>query len=455
MKRTTKNLLRAGVALMALQAGGFWLSAGDISDNNIAVYQCAEAASKVKADKDGYVPKIATVQPQTKIDLNSLTIPQDVTAADAQATPKTVALLKYLHGIAGSGNILYGHQNDMHRKVGKKLPTDSDTFDLTGDYPAVVGVDGLALTGNELELTPEERASGMTLAKKLAKAAIKADRQGAIVTMSCHMPNFAKVAQREKIDGKYDYRGYSPNVTDGNVVTRILPGGDLNEVFNGYLDLVAEFDGYLQEADVPLLFRPFHENSGSWFWWGSGHCTPQEFRQLFKYTEKYFQSKGLHNMLYVYSPGGGETKSEGDYELTWPGNSYIDIAGLDMYHRDPERGDGWLQDEFEPAMTIVEKFAKSHHKVAAMTETGILCGNSAMSKKGVGYKEWFTDASKIMAKHHMTYFMTWSNFDETNFDQPYMIDENRGHEMINNFIDFYNEPYTVFAKQNADYSTIK
>ncbi|MDY5716334.1 MAG: glycosyl hydrolase [Selenomonas sp.] len=409
----------------------------------------------MKADKDGYVPKIATVQPQTKIDLNSLTIPQDVTAADAQATPKTVALLKYLHGIAGSGNILYGHQNDMHRKVGKKLPTDSDTFDLTDDYPAVVGVDGLALTGNELELTPEERASGMTLTKKLAKAAIKADRQGAIVTMSCHMPNFAKVAQREKIDGKYDYRGYSPNVTDGNVVTRILPGGDLNEVFNGYLDLVAEFDGYLQEADVPLLFRPFHENSGSWFWWGSGHCTPQEFRQLFKYTEMYFQSKGLHNMLYVYSPGGGETKSEGDYELTWPGNNYIDIAGLDMYHRDPERGDGWLQDEFEPVMTIVEKFAKSHHKVAAMTETGILCGNSAMSKKGVGYKEWFTDASKIMAKHHMAYFMTWSNFDETNFDQPYMIDENRGHEMINNFIDFYNEPYTVFAKQNADYSTIK
>lgn len=76
MKRTTKNLLRAGVALMALQVGGFWLSAGDISDNNIAVYQCAEAASKVKADKDGYVPKIATVQPQTKIDLNSLTIRQ-------------------------------------------------------------------------------------------------------------------------------------------------------------------------------------------------------------------------------------------------------------------------------------------------------------------------------------------------------------------------------------------
>ena len=106
------------------------------------------------------------------------------------------------------------------------------------------------------------------------------------------------------------------------MVKRILPGGDLNEVFNGYLDLVAEIDSELQAADVPLLFRPFHENTGSWFWWGAGHATPSDFIALFQYTEKYLQEKGLHNMLYVYSPGGGELKSEGDYALTYPGSSY-------------------------------------------------------------------------------------------------------------------------------------
>ena len=357
--------------------------------------------------------------------------------------------------MAGSGQILYGHQNDMHRKVGKALPSCSDTYDVVGDYPGVVGMDGLALTGNELELAPAEKAAGMTLADKLAKVAINADRHGAIVTMSCHMPNFDKVSRRAKIDGKYDYTGYSPNVTDGNVVSRIMPGGDLNAVYNGYLDMVADFDRQLQAADVPLLFRPFHENNGGWFWWGAGHCTPQEFCQLFRYTVTYFQQQGLHNMLYVYSPGGGDIKSEGDYQLTYPGNSYVDIAGFDMYHRDPEKDDGFLQGDFTDVLNIVEKFAKTHDKVGAATEVGILEGNSAMAKKHNHDKDWFREAMGIMDKHHMAYFMTWSNFDETNFDQPYMVDATYGHEMINNFIDFYNAPESIFASQNADYSTLK
>ena len=448
MKARTKNLIRAGLMVMALEAGGMMVT----TDTGVGM-PCAAAAQQT--NKDGYVAKTTPVQPQTKVDLAKLTIPQSVSTADPQAMPKTVALYKYLKGMAGSGQILYGHQNDMHRKVGKALPSCSDTYDVVGDYPAVVGMDGLALTGNELELTPAEKAAGMTLADKLAKVAINADRHGAIVTMSCHMPNFDKVSRREKIDGKYDYTGYSPNVTDGNVVSRILPGGDLNAVYNGYLDMVADFDRQLQAADVPLLFRPFHENNGGWFWWGAGHCTPQEFCQLFRYTVTYFQQKGLHNMLYVYSPGGGDIKSEGDYQLTYPGNSYVDIAGFDMYHRDPEKGDGFLQGDFTDVLNIVEKFAKTHDKVGAATEVGILEGNSAMSKKHNHDKDWFREAMGIMDKHHMAYFMTWSNFDETNFDQPYMIDATYGHEMINNFIDFYNAPESIFASQNADYSTLK
>ena len=76
--------------------------------------------------------------------------------------------------------------------------------------------------------------------------------------MSCHMPNFAEVAKRPKIAGKYDYSGYSPNVTSGDVVKRILPGGDLQEIYNGYLDMIAAYALKLQAADVPLILRPFH-----------------------------------------------------------------------------------------------------------------------------------------------------------------------------------------------------
>ena len=126
-----------------------------------------------------------------------------------------------------------------------------------------------------------------------------------------------------------------------------------------------------------------------------------------------------------------------------------------MYHRDPEKDDGFLQGDFTDVLNIVEKFAKTHDKVGAATEVGILEGNSAMAKKHNHDKDWFREAMGIMDKHHMAYFMTWSNFDETNFDQPYMIDATYGHEMINNFIDFYNAPESIFASQNADYSTLK
>ena len=410
------------------------------------------AEARVRPDRDGYVRKVANVRSKKRVCLAELEAP-DVTAADEAATPKTKALLRYLGAIAHTHRILYGHQNDMHRKVGKKLKTDSDTYDITGDYPAVVGVDGLALTGYELDLTECERASGLTLAEKLARVAVKADRAGAIVTRSWHMPYFSEVAERERHrDGRYDYSGYSPDHTDGNVVHRILPGGDLNEVFTGYLDLVTAFDRHLQQADVPLIFRPFHENTGSWFWWGAGHCTPDEFRRLFQYTEAYLQRKGLHNMLYAYSPGGGETRSEDDYSRTYPGDRFVDLTGFDMYHRDPRRGDGFLEKEFKDVLSIVEQFARAHHKVAAVTETGMLVGKSAMAKRHNGYDAWFLDAMDVMRTHEMAYFLTWSNFDETNFDQPYMVDATRGHEMINAFIDFYNHPASIFAGQNADYA---
>lgn len=454
MTNKKKRGLRIGLMLMALEAGFFLPGNANVFSWATLFPPATAQAAKQKADPHGYVEKTAVVQQKEKVDASKLHPLTEVLPADMEATPRTKALLQYLSGIQGSGKILYGHQNDMHRKVGKRLPTDSDTYDITGDYPAVVGMDGLALTGSELELTEAEKASGLTLPQKLARIALKADRQGAIVTLSCHMPNFAEVAKRPKVDGHYDYTGYSPNITGGNVVHRILPGGDLNEVYTGYLDLVAAFDSILQQADVPLIFRPFHESSGDWFWWGTKETSPMEFTQLFAYTESYLQGKGLHNMLYAFSPDGSRVKSEGDYSLTYPGNRCVDIMGIDMYHRNAEKGDDFLEGEFSKNLELVEKFAAVHHKVAAVTETGVLGTGCALPLRHNGYKSWFRDAAHVMAKHHMAYFMTWANFDIHNFDQPFMVDTHRGHEMVNDFVAFYNDPVVVFASQNAkDYSS--
>lgn len=270
------------------------------------------------------------------------------------------------------------------------------------------------------------------------------------------MPNFAEVAERPKVNGHYDYTGYSPNHTGGNVVRRILPGGDLRDVYTGYLDLVADFLGRMQAADVSVIFRPFHENNGSWFWWGAAHCTPSEYKNLFRTTVEYLRDeKGLHNLLYAYSPNG-PIKDAADYEARYPGDAFIDITGLDIYHRDPQKQDGWMKG-FDATMHVVEQFAAAHDKLAAVTETGILVGNTggALARTGNARPDWFRETMKTIAPHKMAYFMTWSNFNEGNFDEPYLVTKKRGHEMVNNFIDFYNERSSIFAKQMPDIAAIK
>lgn len=93
-------------------------------------------------------------------------------------------LFAYLQGIAASDKVFYGHQNELHKKVAKNLPGASYTADMVGQHGAIMGFDALALTGNELSLTDEEKARGVTLSEKLADLYIPAAKQGAILTMS-------------------------------------------------------------------------------------------------------------------------------------------------------------------------------------------------------------------------------------------------------------------------------
>lgn len=403
---------------------------------------------------DGYVDVKVKPKKQPLVSLSQLQLPKQVSLVDDKAAASTAALLAYLQGISDSNKVLYGHQNELHKKVAVKLPGSSDTEDMVSDQAAVMGLDALALTGNELELTEAEKARGLTLSEKLANIYIPAAKQGAILTMSCHMPNFELVQKRGKINGQYDFTGYSPNNLEGDIVARILPGGDLHEIYNAYLDMVADFDARLQKADVPLIFRPFHENNGSWFWWGASSCTPSQYKNIFRYTVEYLRDvKGLHNLLYAYSPGG-PLVDEADYLSRYPGDAFIDIVGFDMYHRNPAAKDAWM-DGFGQTMNVVADFAHKHNKVAAVTECGMLYGNSALVVKGNTRLDWFNEALAKIAPSHMAYFLTWSNFDETNFDQPYMVSDKRGQELANGFIDFYNQPASVFMKESADYKAIK
>ncbi len=420
-------------------------------------YHGALYVNKVQAKyaklPDGYVDKKVQAKSQAKVQPASLQVPAQAGLVDPQATKRTAQVYAYLQGIAASPYVLYGHQNELTKKV-VKLDVPSDTYALVQDNAAVIGVDGLALTGDELGLTDKEKAAGVTLSEKLAGLVIPVAQKGAIITMSCHMPNFELVANKPKVNGHYDFSTYSPNVTTGRIVQRIMPGGDLNPVYRAYIDMVADFAGRLQAADVPILFRPFHENNGSWFWWGAAYCSASEYKNLYRYTVEYLRdTKGLHNLLYVYSPGGPIENAD-DYATRYPGDSFIDITGFDTYHHDPVKNDHWLQG-FAHDMQAVQDFAAAHHKLATVTETGILAGKGALPRTGNQRPDWFREVLHTISPYKMAYFLTWANFDEGNCDQPYMVTVKRGHEMINNFVDFYNDKNSVFAQQIGDYSKLQ
>lgn len=401
-----------------------------------------------------YVNK--TVQPtkQTNVDPSLLNIPSTVDLVDSNATNKTASLYAYLKGIGDSNYVIYGHQNDTHHKAFlQNSGTDSDTKDMTGSIAGVCGIDGLSLTGAELSLPQGQN----DLVSAAANVSINAAKEGSLVTLSAHMPNFDLVAKKGLVNGKYDYSGYSPNVTSGNVVQRILPGGDLNNVYTGYLDMIANYGSKLQDQGVSVLFRPFHENNGSWFWWGAAYCDASAYKDLYRYTVEYLRDiKNIHNFLYVYSPNG-PFQDEASYLDRYPGDNYVDILGFDMYDDNPTAGDNTWLNSFKSTMGVIDNIAKKHNKLSAVSEVGIrdTPTMNGMKVSGNSTPDWFNDILNSVSGTNMAYFMTWANFSEKDgFFEPYMVSDTKGQEMINNFIDFYNKENSVFADGIGDYSKI-
>lgn len=99
------------------------------------------------------------------------------------------------------------------------------------------------------------------------------------------------------------------------------------------LDEAAEGLQDLQKSGVIVLWRPFHESNGAWFWWGRQMPSNPDFmRSLWKEMFTYYtEKKGLHNLLWVYSPSPHNNPNMGDLLQYYPGNEFVDLVGLDLY----------------------------------------------------------------------------------------------------------------------------
>jgi mannan endo-1,4-beta-mannosidase len=260
------------------------------------------------------------------------------------------------------------------------------------------------------------------------------ERQG-VLNLSSHMPNFVT--------------GGSFYDTSGDVVSHILPGGDKNEEFNQYLDMIADFAHHLKDDQgnsIPVVFRPFHENNGSWFWWGAAFTTPAQYKELYRYSVEYLRDKkDVRNFLYAFSPGSPFNNDESKYLLTYPGDDYVDILGFDTYNNG-EGTDLWLKQVVQDA-SLISKLADSKGKVAAFTEFGY----SNMKVTGNNDTQWFTRLLNALKSDsdakRMAYMLTWANFTPEGTFTPFKNQQTYGnHELLPDFINFYQDNFTAFNR---------
>ncbi|WP_255416700.1 glycoside hydrolase family 26 protein [Flavobacterium sp. 81] len=138
------------------------------------------------------------------------------------------------------------------------------------------------------------------------------------------------------------------------------------------LDKVASVFLSLKGANgelIPVIFRPFHEFDGSWFWWGANFCSADDYKKVYQFTVDYLKNtKGVHNVLYAFSPDNSYTTAD-NYLSRYPGDKYVDVLGMDNYGDFDNQGQTGAT-KANAKLIMIGSLAASKVKIAALTETG-------------------------------------------------------------------------------------
>ncbi|MDO7905729.1 glycosyl hydrolase [Paenibacillus sp. JX-17] len=385
------------------------------------------AASQVQA---------ASAAESSKSLVSSLSSKQQVPVlklADPKATAATRSLFLYLQ-LARGKEILFGQQHATDEALSAPVNgVKSDTYSAVGDEPAVFGWDTLSLEGYEkpgsTSNTTKQNRDNLIYSMR------QAYEKGGVLTLSAHMPNF--------VSGKDFYD------TSGNVVSHILPGGDKHAKYNQFLDRIADFALHLKDRkgdSIPVIFRPFHEQNGGWFWWGAPYATKEQYIEIYRYTVEYLRDvKGVHNFLYAFSPGSPFNGLEESYLRTYPGDDYADVLGFDTYY--DGKTQGWFDTAVEDGK-LVSRIADKRDKVAAFTEFGYQNVKPAGTEDKQFYTKLLTALQSDPDAKRLAYMLTWANFSYDNIYVPYRNSAEHGdHELLPDFVNYYKDSYTSFSRE--------
>lgn len=274
-----------------------------------------------------------------------------IQVSDPNASDNAKILYHRLQEISKRG-IAFGHQDATAYGIGWKHEDDpsvikSDIKDAAGDFPAVHGYDiGHIELGRSFNLD--------TVSFALMKEHIKImHEKGAIITMSWHLDNPVS-------------NGDSWDTTPA--VAEILRGGAEREKYELWIKRLSTFLNSLRDKNnkvIPVVFRPYHEMNGSWFWWGASFCTPEEYKQLWVQTRELLSANNVYSLLYAYSPN--TFSSEEDFDLYYPGDEFVDILGVDIYNHS---GNEAFTASVKNNLEILRQKAAAGNKPYALAESG-------------------------------------------------------------------------------------
>lgn len=305
------------------------------------------------------------------------------------ASPEAIKLLNYLYDVAGKGIITGQHT--------QTIPMEEIDYinKVTGKKPGLRGFELLSYSPNiDYENSGEACLTEVYENRNTLEVAMKwAKETGGIVTFSFHW--FSPIGGSDK--------AFYAEHTDFDASRVLTPGTPEREAFYSDMKVIASELKKFENEGIPILWRPFHESDGTWFWWGAKG--PEVARELYKLMYDYYTNElKINNLIWVWNC----RLKEG-----YPGDEYVDVISVDIYREKYEP-----TDYAEEYYKLIEETTKN--KVAALAEIGYLPDAEILSKSKIPW----------------AYFMLWSKefcMGETYnkndamkalYNHPYVINEN-------------------------------
>jgi mannan endo-1,4-beta-mannosidase len=261
-----------------------------------------------------------------------------------EATPEARALLKFLYDIKGKYTL-----SGQHNYINTGSKYTDEVYNITGKYPVIWGSDfSFFVKGDNYARfqhcgpanlsDPSDSAYFLDLSidevrQNMIEEAIRKHREGHIITLMWHccFPTEGDECEGQNIwamENRPSPEIWKELVTDGT---------ELNNQWKKQADNIAGYLKKLQEAKVPVLWRPYHEMNGVWFWW-CNHPGEDGFPALWRMMFRYFTDHHkLNNLIWVWNtnaPRDIPGDEAYDYELFYPGDEFVDVLAADVYRND-------------------------------------------------------------------------------------------------------------------------